>query len=129
VTEKGGVRNVTLSDYVASLQSKLASDGSLGDAKRKELKDQAFKMLQAPQKQYKEYQNNLEPVYRERGLNPKNIFVLPSSEQMLEAAKQQAAGPAGAPQLPISTGNIPVAPAGGVFTIDGFEMKITPRGK
>lgn len=113
VTEKGGVRNVTLSDYVASLQSKLASDGSLGDAKRKELKDQAFKMLQAPQKQYKEYQNNLEPVYRERGLNPKNIFVLPSSEQMLEEAKKQAAGPTGSPQLPISTGNIPVAPTGG----------------
>lgn len=109
VTEKGGVRNVTLSDYVASLQSKLASDGSLGDAKRKELKDQAFKMLQAPQKQYKEYQNNLEPVYRERGLNPKNIFVLPSSEQMLEEAKKQAAGPTGA----INTGTLPVAPASG----------------
>lgn len=124
VTEKGGVRNVTLSDYVASLQSKLASDGSLGDAKRKELKDQAFKMLQAPQKQYKEYQNNLEPVYTERGLNPKNIFVLPSSEQMLEAAKQQAAGPAGSPQLPISTGNIPVAPAG----VNPVEVEMRRRG-
>lgn len=128
VTEKGGVRNVTLSDYVASLQSKLASDGSLGDAKRKELKDQAFKMLQAPQKQYKEYQNNLEPVYRERGLNPKNIFVLPSSKQLLEEAKQQAAGPAGAPQLPVSTGNIPVAPTGGTIDLGGgntatFKLK------
>lgn len=129
VTEKGGTRNVTLSDYTTSLYAKLKNDGSLSDAKRKELKDAAFRMLQAPLKQYKEYQERLEPVHKEAGLNPKNIFVLPSSEQMLETAKQQAAGPAGAPQLPISTGNIPVAPAGGVFTIDGFEMKITPRGK
>jgi len=112
VTEKGGVKNVTLSDYIGSLQAKLANDGSLSDAKRKELKDQAFKMLQAPQKQYKEYQSNLEPVYRKRGLDPKNIFVLPSSEQLLEDAKKQAASPAGAPGLPISTGNIPVAPTG-----------------
>ena len=106
VTEKGGTRNVTLSDYVTSLYAKLKNDGSLGDTKRKELKDAAFRMLQAPQKQYKEYQDNLEPVYRERGLNPKNIFVLPSSEQILEDAKQQAAGPTGA----INTGTMPVAP-------------------
>jgi len=112
VTEKGGVKNVTLSDYIGSLQAKLANNGSLSDAKRKELKDQAFKMLQAPQKQYKEYQSNLEPVYRKRNLDPKNIFVLPSSEQLLEDAKKQAAGPAGAPGLPISTGNIPVATSG-----------------
>jgi len=134
VTEKGGIKNVTLSDYIGSLQAKLANDGSLSDAKRKELKDQAFKMLQAPQKQYKEYQSNLEPVYRKRGLDPKNIFVLPSSEQLLEDAKKQATSPTGAPGLPISTGNLPVAPSGtvptgGVFTIDGFQMKITPRGK
>jgi len=116
VTEKGGTRNVTLSDYIGSLQAKLANDGSLSDAKRKELKDQAFKMLQAPQKQYKEYQSNLEPVYRKRGLDPKNIFVLPSSEQLLEDAKKQAASPAGAPGLPISTGNIPVAPNAPAYT-------------
>jgi hypothetical protein len=112
VTEKGGTRNVTLSDYTTSLYAKLKNDGSLGDTKRKELKDAAFRMLQAPQKQYKEYQDNLDSVYRERGLNPKNIFVLPSSEQILEDAKNQAASPAGAPGLPISTGNIPVAPTG-----------------
>jgi len=109
VTEKGGTRNVTLSDYVTSLQAKLKNDGSLGDDKRKELKDAAFRMLQAPRKQYKEYQEKLEPVYTERGLNPKNIFVLPSSEQMLEEAKQQAAGPTGA----INTGTLPVTPASG----------------
>lgn len=106
VTEKGGTRNVTLSDYATSLYAKLKNDGSLGDTKRKELKEASFRMLQAPQKQYKEYQDNLEPVYRERGLNPKNIFVLPSSEQILEEAKQQAAGSTGA----INTGTMPVAP-------------------
>ena len=106
VTEKGGTRNVTLSDYVTSLYAKLNNDGSLGDTKRKELKDAAFKMLQAPQKQYKEYQGKLEPVYRKQGLNPENIFVLPSSEQILEEAKQQAAGSTGA----INTGTMPVAP-------------------
>ena len=93
VTEKGGVKNVTFSDYIGSLQARLVNDGSLSDAKRKELKDQAFKMLQAPLKQYKEYQEKSEPMYRERGLNPKNIFVLPSSEQILEDSKTQAAGP------------------------------------
>lgn len=129
MSEKGGVKNVTFSDYIASLQAKLSSDGSLGDAKRKELKAQAFKMLQAPLKQYKEYQEKLEPVYRKKGLDPENIFVLPSSEQLLEEAKNQPAAPAGAPGLPISTGNIPVAPAGGVYTIDGFDMKIVPRKK
>jgi len=91
VTEKGGTRNVTISDYMRSLQAKVMNEGSLGDAKRKELKDAAFKMLQAPQKQYKEYQGKLEPVYRKQGLNPENIFVLPSSEQLLENAKSQAA--------------------------------------
>jgi hypothetical protein len=79
-----------LSDYTTSLYAKLKNDGSLGDTKRKELKDAAFRMLQAPQKQYKEYQDNLDSVYRERGLNPKNIFVLPSSEQILEDATKQA---------------------------------------
>jgi hypothetical protein len=69
-------------------------------------------MLQAPLKQYKEYQDNSDSMYRERGLNPKNIFVLPSSEQILEDAKKQAAGPAGAPGVSINTGNIPVAPTG-----------------
>lgn len=113
MSEKGGVKNVTFSDYIASLQAKLSSDGSLGDAKRKELKAQAFKMLQAPLKQYKEYQEKLEPVYKKKGLDPENIFVLPSSEQLLEEAKNQSVSPAGAPRLPISTGNIPVAPAGG----------------
>jgi hypothetical protein len=134
VTEEGNSRNITVSDYIASLEARIKSTGSLGDQQRKELKDQAFQMLKTSEKAYKEYKDNLLPAYTERGLNPKNIFVLPSSEQLREDAKKQAAGPAGAPGLPISTGNIPVAPtgvapAGGVFTIDGFEMKITPRGK
>jgi hypothetical protein len=112
VTEKGGVRTVTLGDYVDSLKAKLAGGGSLGDEKRKELKSQAFKMLNASKDQYKEYQKLSLPGYEERGLNPKNIFVLPSSEQLLEDAKKEAVSPTGAPGLPISTGNIPVAPTG-----------------
>ena len=112
VTEKGGVKNVTLSDYIGSLQAKLAGEGSLGEAKRKELKDQAYKMLKASEKQYKEYESKSTVRYKKQGLDPENIFVLPSSEQLLEDAKKQATGPAGAPGLPISTGNIPVAPTG-----------------
>ena len=134
VTEKGGIKNVTFNDYIGSLQAKLAGGGSLGDAKRKELKDQAYKMLKASEKQYKEYTGNLTARYKKQGLDPENIFVLPSSEVLREDAKKQAAGPAGAPGTSINTGTLPVAPAvnapaGGVFTIDGFEMKITPRGK
>lgn len=30
---------------------------------------------------------------------------------------------------PVSTGTLPVAPVGGVFTIDGVEMKVVPRNK
>ena len=30
---------------------------------------------------------------------------------------------------PVSTGTLPIAPAGGVFTIDGVEMKVVPRNK
>jgi hypothetical protein len=116
VTEKGGVKNVTLSDYIGSLQAKLAGEGSLGEAKRKELKDQAYKMLKASEKQYKEYQKLSLPGYEERGLNPKNIFVLPSSEQLREDAQKQATSPTGGPQLPISTGNIPVAPNAPAYT-------------
>jgi hypothetical protein len=112
VTEKGGVKNVTLSDYIGSLQAKLAGEGSLGEAKRKELKDQAYKMLKASEKQYKEYESKSTARYKKQGLDPENIFVLPSSEQLREDAKNQAAGPTGAPGLPISTGNIPVAPTG-----------------
>jgi hypothetical protein len=134
VTEEGSSRNITVSDYIASLEARIKSTGSLGDQQRKELKDQAFQMLKTSEKAYKEYKDNLLPAYTERGLNPKNIFVLPSSEQLREDAKKQTGSPAGAPGIPISTGNIPVAPTGaaptgGVFTIDGFEMKITPRGK
>jgi len=111
VTEKGGTKNVTVGDYIASLQAKLTNEGSLGPAKRKELKDQAFQMLKTSEKAYKEYTGNLEPVYRERGLNSKNIFVLPSSEQLREDAKKQTAGPAGAPGVSINVGTSPVAPS------------------
>jgi len=111
VTEKSGVRNVTLTNYISSLQAKLTNDGSLGEAKRKELKNQAYKMLKASEQGYNEYTGKLEPVYKERGLNPKNIFVLPSSEQLREDAKKQTAGPAGAPGVSINVGTSPVAPS------------------
>lgn len=127
VTEKGGVKNVTVGDYISSLQARLTSDGSLGEAKRKELKDQAYKMLKASEKGYKEYTGNLESAYKKQGLDPKNIFMLPSSEQLREEAKKQAAGTAATTQLPVSTGNVPIAPTGGIFKIDGIEMKIVPR--
>lgn len=124
VTEKGGVKNVTISDYIGSLQAKLMNDGSLGEAKRKELKDQAYKMLKASEKQYKEYEGKLTARYNKQGLDPENIFVLPSSEQLREDAKNQATGPAGAPGLPISTGNIPVAPSGA----NPLEAEMRRRG-
>ena len=124
VTEEGSSRNITMGDYIASLEARIKSTGSLGDQQRKELKDQAFQMLKTSEKAYKEYTGNLEPVYKERGLNPKNIFVLPSSEQLREDAKKQAAGPAGAPGLPISTGNIPVAPTGA----NPLEAEMRRRG-
>jgi hypothetical protein len=91
VTEEGSSRNITVSDYIASLEARIKSTGSLGDQQRKELKDQAFQMLKTSEKAYKEYKDNLLPAYTERGLNPKNIFVLPSSEQLREDAKKQAA--------------------------------------
>jgi len=124
VTEKGGVKNVTFSDYIASLQAKLTNDGSLGAAKRKELKDQAFKMLNASKGQYEEYKKKLLPGYTERGLNPSNIFVLPDSEQLREEARKQAAGPAGTQGLPVSTGNMPVAPTGA----NPIEAEMRRRG-
>ena len=93
VTEEGSSRNITMGDYIASLEARIKSTGSLGNQQRKELKDQAFQMLKTSEKAYKEYTGNLEPVYRERGLNPKNIFVLPSSEQLREEARQQTVGP------------------------------------
>jgi hypothetical protein len=37
--------------------------------------------------------------------------------------------PAGGSGSPVSTGTLPIAPTGGVFTIDGVEMKIVPRKK
>jgi len=94
VTEEGSSRNITVGDYIASLEARIKSTGSLGEQQRKELKDQAFQMLKTSEKAYKEYKDNLLPAYTERGLNPKNIFVLPSSEQLREDAKKQAAGPA-----------------------------------
>ena len=93
VTEEGSSRNITMGDYINSLEARIKSTGSLGNQQRKELKDQAFQMLKTSEKAYKEYTGNLEPVYRERGLNPKNIFVLPSSEQLREEARQQTVGP------------------------------------
>lgn len=116
VTEKGGVKNVTLSDYIGSLQAKLTSEGSLGEAKRKELKDQAYKMLKASEKQYKEYTGNLTARYKKQGLDPENIFVLPSSEVLREDTKKQAAGSTGAPGASINTGTLPVAPSTPIYT-------------
>jgi hypothetical protein len=88
VTEEGSSRNITLGDYIASLEARIKNNGSLGEQQRKELKDQAFQMLKTSEKAYKEYKENLEPVHKERGLNPKNIFVLPSSEQLREEARK-----------------------------------------
>lgn len=93
VTEEGSSRNITMRDYITSLKARIKSTGSLGDQQRKELKDQAFQMLKTSEKAYKEYTGNLEPVYRERGLNPKNIFVLPSSEQLRDEAKKVEMSP------------------------------------
>ena len=93
VTEKGGTKNVTISDYITSLQAKLTDEGSLGEAKRKELKDQAYKMLKASEKQYKEYTDNLTSRYKKQGLDPENILVLPSSEQLRDEAKKVEMSP------------------------------------
>jgi len=130
VAEKGVVRNVTLSDYVGSLKAKLTGGGSLPNEKRNELKAQGLKMVNIAQDEYEKYQDKLKPGYLERKLNPKNIFVLPDDRIVLEEIKKEATTvPAGAPGIPISTGNVPVAPAGRVYTIDGFDMKIVPRKK
>lgn len=46
-----------------------------------------------------------------------------------EEKTPRTTSPATGSGRPISTGTLPIAPSGGVFTIDGIEMKITPRGK
>jgi hypothetical protein len=130
VTEAGQLTSTTPIASLQSLISKFNGEGILGTASRKQIDSQAASIFKSAESQYKTFKSNTERIAKSYGINPKNVVELFDAQQESAPATSQTRGS----QLPISTGNLPVAPAGaapagGVFTIDGFEMKITPRGK
>lgn len=130
VTEAGQLTSTTPIASLQSLISKFNGEGILGAASRKQIDSQAASIFKSAESQYKTFKANTERIAKSYGINPKNVVELFDTQQ----EPISAPSPVGAPGLPISTGNLPVAPAGvvpagGMFTIDGFEMKITPRGK
>lgn len=127
VTEKGQITSTTPIASAQSLIAKFNNDGLLDAKTRRDINSQSKKIFDSTKFDFDQFKKRETVIAKRYGLNPENIVSAFDVEERQPTGP--ATGPAGAPGLPISTGNIPVAPSGGVFTIDGFEMKITPRGK
>lgn len=126
VTEKGQITSTTPIASLQSLIQKFNNDGILDNKTRLDIDSQSKNIFNTSKSEYEKIQNRTALIAKRYGLNPDNIISVYNTELEQQPAPT---APSAGPSIPVSTGNLPVAPAGGVFTIDGFEMKITPRGK
>jgi hypothetical protein len=127
VTESGQITSTTPVAQYQSWIAKFNNDGILGDTVRKSIDSQADKTIKSAESQFNAFKNNTAAIAKRYGINPKNVVEVFDRQQAEQSTP--AVGPTGAPGLPVSTGNLPTTPSGGVFTIDGIQMKVTPRGK
>ena len=129
VTESGQIEAPTAPQQIQALIQKFQDKGVLGDTARKQLESQAKSIYNASEFSFKKLKANTEKMAKGYGIDPKNVTGLFENAESSVPPLNPPLSPTGAPGRPISTGNIPVVPAGGVYTIDGFDMKIVPRKK
>ena len=125
VTESGQITSTTPVAQYQSWIAKFNNDGILGEPTRDSINSQADKTIKSAESQFNAFKNNTAAIAKRYGINPKNVVEVFDRPQTQTAAPT---GPASAPGLPISTGNIPVAPAGGTIDLGGgntatFKLK------
>jgi hypothetical protein len=107
VTESGQITSTTPVAQYQSWIAKFNNDGILGEPVRNSINSQADKTIKSAESQFNAFKNNTAAIAKRYGINPKNVvevFDMPRTEQPVSPA------PAAAPGLPVSTGNLPVAP-------------------
>jgi hypothetical protein len=113
VTESGQITSTTPVAQYQSWIVKFNNDGILGEPTRNSINSQADKTIKSAESQFNAFKNNTAAIAKRYGINPKNVVEVFDRPQTQTAAP---AGPAGAPGIPISTGNIPVAPNAPAYT-------------
>jgi hypothetical protein len=115
MAESGQLTASNIGEQAAKLVAQFnLNGGKLDDAMRKKIDLQADATMRSSKKSFENgVLKGFRTLAEKRGLNPENItgFLSPVSVPEKNQGKQPA-GPTGATGLPISTGNIPVAPAG-----------------
>ena len=125
VTESGQITSTTPVAQYQSWIAKFNNDGILGESVRNSINSQADKTIKSAESQFNAFKNNTAAIAKRYGINPKNVvevFDRPQTEQSVPPV------PTGSPQLPVSTGNVPVAPTGGTIDLGGgntatFKLK------
>lgn len=108
VTEKGQITSTTPIASLQALIKKFTNDGILDDKTRLDIDSQSKNIFNTSKAEYEKIQNRTALIAKRYGLNPDNIISVYDTELEQQPAPPT---PTGAPQLPISTGNIPVAPS------------------
>lgn len=121
VTEKGQITSTTPIASLRSLIAKFNNDGILDEKTRADINSQSKNIFNTAKTEYEKIQNRTALIAKRYGLNPDNIISVYDTELEQQPTPPT---PAGAPQLPISTGNIPVAPAG----VNPVEVEMRRRG-
>lgn len=129
VTEKGQITTTTPIASLQSLVSKFNNEGLLDSKTRRDIDTQSKNIFESAKYDFEQFKKRETTIAKRYGLNPENIVSAFDVEERPQAEPMPPAVSPVAPGQPISTGTLPVAPAGGIFTIDGMEMKIVPRKK
>jgi hypothetical protein len=123
ITESNQITSTTPVAQYQNLIAKFNNDGILSDTVRASINSQAEKTIKSAESQFNSYKNNTAAIAKRYGINPKNIVEV-FDRQPTEPTPAPAKNPINAPQLPISTGSLPVAPAG----TNQLEVEMRRRG-
>jgi hypothetical protein len=126
VTEKGQITSTTPIASAQSLIAKFNNDGLLDAKTRRDINSQSKKIFDSTKFDFDQFKKRETVIAKHYGLNPENIVSAFDVEERQPTGP--VTGPTGAPGLPISTGNIPVAPTGGTIDLGGgntatFKLK------
>jgi hypothetical protein len=114
VTEKGQITSTTPIASVQSLIAKFNNDGLLDAKTRRDINSQSKKIFDSTKFDFDQFKKRETVIAKRYGLNPENIVSAFDVEERQPTGP--VTGPTGAPGLPISTGNIPVAPNAPAYT-------------
>jgi hypothetical protein len=129
VTEKGQITTTTPIASLQSLVSKFNNEGLLDSKTRRDIDSQAKNIFESAKYDFEQFKKRETTIAKRYGLNPENIVSAFDVEEKPQAEPVPPTVSPVAPGQPINTGTLPIAPAGGIFTIDGMEMRIVPRKK